>query len=228
MTSIDKMISYALSKWHKVRYSMGPKRLGPDFLDCSSFVYYCLIAGGFLGKNTPIGNTETLFKLKGRVLEEIYDYNKVKRGDIFIKGYEGYSSGVGGHTGIFLDKNTIIHCNATNDTVSINGEDSYISYYLNRKRSLSERYFRPKIKGKKCFKVKDEKWRGICLASCNVRSYPSTKSQIVAVYNKGEIIYYDQVWEGDNYRWISYIGKSKKRRFVAYRDMNYNSWISFK
>lgn len=231
MASVEKMISYAISKWHKVGYSMGPKRLGPDFLDCSSFVYYALIAGGFLAKNHPIGNTETLFKLNGTVLEEVYDYKNVRRGDIFIRGYEGYSSGAYGHTGIFLEKDKIIHCNASNNTVTINGCDSYISSFLRRKRSANERYFRPVIRGinfSKAFKVKDEKWRGICQADCNVRAKPSTSSQIVALYKKGDVIYYDEVWEGGGYRWISYIGYSGKRRFVAYRDMNFNSWISFK
>lgn len=231
MASVDKMIAYAKSKWHRVGYSMGSKRLGPSFLDCSSFVYYALIAGGFLPKNHPIGNTETLFKLKGYVLDEIYDYKNVRRGDIFIKGYEGNSYGAYGHTGIFLDKDVIIHCNASNNTVTINGNDSYISSFLRRKRSACERYFRPRVNNltsSKAFKVKDEKWRGKCLAACNVRAKPSTKSQIVACYKRGDIIYYDEVWQGDGYRWISYIGYSGKRRFVAYRDMAYNSWISFK
>ena len=73
MTSVDRMIAFALSKHHKVTYSMAyPQRLGPESLDCSSFVYYALIAGGFLPNGTRIGNTESLYKLKGRVFREIY------------------------------------------------------------------------------------------------------------------------------------------------------------
>lgn len=230
MGDIGKMLAYARSKWHKVKYSMGPKRYGPDFLDCSSFVYYSLIAGGFLGKNHPIGNTETLYKLKERVLKEIYSHSEIRPGDIFIRGVEGYSNGAYGHTGIFLDKNTIIHCNASNNTVTINGANSYISSFIDRKRSYKERYFRP-MGGisKKVFKVKNEKWRGRTLAVCNVRTSPSLSARIVARYNKNEVIHYDQVYQADGHRWISYIGnQSKKRRYVAYRDMRGNQWISFK
>ena len=86
MTSVDRMIAFALSKHHKVTYSMAyPQRLGPEALDCSSFVYYALMAGDFLPKGTRIGNTESLYKLRGTVLREIYDYRDVRRGDIFIR-----------------------------------------------------------------------------------------------------------------------------------------------
>lgn len=66
----EKMIDFALSKVGRVGYSMAyPARLGPRFYDCSSFVYYALIAGGFLPRGTLIGNTESLYKLKGKIFE---------------------------------------------------------------------------------------------------------------------------------------------------------------
>ncbi|MBS5989492.1 SH3 domain-containing protein, partial [Anaerococcus hydrogenalis] len=45
-----------------------------------------------------------------------------------------------------------------------------------------------------------------------------------------EPIYYDSVYEGDGYRWISYVGKqSKERRFVACRRLSGDTtpWIKF-
>ncbi|WP_373560732.1 peptidoglycan amidohydrolase family protein, partial [Enterococcus faecalis] len=36
-----------------------------------------------------------------------------QRGDIFIWGIRGNSGGEFGHTGIFIDENMIIHCNAS-------------------------------------------------------------------------------------------------------------------
>lgn len=78
--------------------------------------------------------------------------------------------------------------------------------------------------------IKDENWTGITQAVCNVRSAPNTKSEIVAQYLVGEKIYYDQVWEGDGYRWISYVGRqSGKRRFVAFRKLSGDTtpWIKF-
>nr|DAU82964.1 MAG TPA: peptidoglycan hydrolase [Caudoviricetes sp.] len=127
-------------------YSM-VRRYGNPGYDCSSAVYYALIAGGVLPKNTPIGNTETLFKLKGKYLDEIYDYKNVRAGDIFIRGGEGTSAGAGGHTGMFYKKDGIIHSNYTNNGISYNDNGSRIDYFLARKRSPKERYFRPRYPG---------------------------------------------------------------------------------
>lgn len=49
----------------------------------------------------------------------------------------------------------------------------------------------------------------------NVRELPTTKSKTVAQYVKGETIYYDGYIKNDGYVWISYIGKSGNRRYVA-------------
>lgn len=89
-----------------------------------------------------IGNIETLYALKGSVLEEIYSYEQVRPGDIFIRGKEGEILG-GGHTGIFTRKGEIIHYNAYNSTVTINNEISFIRYYLACHRSAWEIYFSP-------------------------------------------------------------------------------------
>lgn len=225
MPSIDKMLAYAKSKHHKVKYSMVyPARLGPEYLDCSSFVYYALIAGEFLPQNTPIGNTETLYKEKGKCLEEIYSYNEIKPGDIFIRGAEGKSSGASGHTGIFLRKGEIIHCNALNNTVTINNESSFLRYYLDCQSSEEERYFRPRAKSELTFVNK--KGKAKVHYATNVRAYPSTNAEIVAVYPPGSTIYYDRLLSVNGYFWLSYIGQtSGKRRYVAYKD-NKNSWIS--
>ena len=226
MTSVDRMIDFALSKHHKVTYSMAyPQRLGPEALDCSSFVYYALIAGGFLPKGARIGNTESLYKLKGRVFREIYDYRDVRRGDIFIRGIEGHSDGAYGHTGIFLRKGSIIHCNYTNNGVSINDETSFIGYYLNCRRSGEERYFRPIGKISPIRGV----WKKGCAlvhAITNVRERPSTNSDIITHYCPGDKIYYDYLLENEGYFWLSYIGRdSGLRRYVAYKDSEGNSWI---
>ena len=231
---------------HKGRYPYSMvRRYGNPGYDCSSSVYYALIAGGVLPKNTPIGNTETLFKLKGKYLDEIYRYKDVRPGDIFIRGGEGTSAGAGGHTGIFYKKDGIVHSNYSNNGISYNSNGSYIGYFLDRRRSKNERYFRPRYPGtgskakvsNKTTKtnqsngkfIKNEKWHGTALADCNVRSAPSTSASIVAKYSPNQVINYDSVYEGDGYRWISYIGGSGKRRYVAYRRLtgNTNPWIKF-
>ena len=78
--------------------------------------------------------------------------------------------------------------------------------------------------------IKYEKWTGVTLDVCNVRSEPNTRAEIVAQYPVGKEINYDQVWEGDGYRWISYIGASSgKRRYVACRRLSGDTtpWIKF-
>lgn len=51
----------------------------------------------------------------------------------------------------------------------------------------------------------------------NVRAEPTTQSEAVAKYHAGEAIRYDRVYVGAGYVWVSYIGRSGKRRYVACR-----------
>ena len=108
MASIENMIKWFKDREGKVTYSMN-SRLGPNSYDCSSAVYFSLIAGGFLSSGTGIGNTDSLFALEGKLLTSI-TRSEVKRGDIFVAGYKGNSGGSDGHTGVFVDSTNIIHC----------------------------------------------------------------------------------------------------------------------
>lgn len=108
MANLEKMIKWMSDRQGKVSYSM-TNRLGPNSYDCSSAVFNAMIAGEVLPSNTFIGNTETLYGLEGSVLLPI-SRSEVKRGDVFVSGVKGQSLGSGGHTGIFLDNSTIIHC----------------------------------------------------------------------------------------------------------------------
>ena len=49
----------------------------------------------------------------------------------------------------------------------------------------------------------------------NIREKPSTSSKIVGSYNRGESVYYDYYIDTEGYRWISWIGASGKRRYMA-------------
>lgn len=143
MIDIDKALK-RMDDHHRSKgyypYSM-VQRYGNPGYDCSSSVYYALKAAGRKSNISWIGNTETLFKEPN--FKEIMDYKDVQAGDIFIRGGEGTSSGAGGHTGMFYKKDGIVHSNYTNNGISYNDNDSYIDYYLDRRRSASERYFRP-------------------------------------------------------------------------------------
>lgn len=76
------------------------------YLDCSSFVLMVMKEVGI--NVNPLGNTETMFGYKGTVFQEI-SRDQVTTGDVFVVGTPGASLGNGGHTGIFLDHDTIIH-----------------------------------------------------------------------------------------------------------------------
>lgn len=110
MPNTENALQYGLNLRGKICYSMS-NRLGIRSMDCSSFVFRALIAVGFLPKDSYIGNTETLFKLKGTLLEEI-SRSQVRRGDLWVAGSEGASLGSSGHTGFFLNdiNGDALHC----------------------------------------------------------------------------------------------------------------------
>lgn len=132
MPDINKMINWMMERKGKVTYSMNA-RLGPASYDCSSAVYFALIAGGFLPPGN-MGNTDSLFgdlEASGwqKVVLNSKGYYDVKRGDIFIWGDRGASGGAAGHTGIFTDdKDTIIHCNYGYNGISVNDHDAIWGY----------------------------------------------------------------------------------------------------
>lgn len=50
-----------------------------------------------------------------------------------------------------------------------------------------------------------------------IREEPSTSSKAVGSYNKGESVIYDYYVDNEGYRWISWVGASGKRRYMAVR-----------
>lgn len=125
--ALDWMYRHHRSK--RYHYGMTTRYGNPNF-DCSSYVYYAPISGGDLPEGSYTGNTEVLFKLKGKYLNEIYSYKDVRPGDIFIRGWESTYAGAGDRKGMFYKKEGIVHSNYTNDGISYNDADGYrlISY----------------------------------------------------------------------------------------------------
>lgn len=92
-----------------MKWNSGNSQVSDGYLDCSSFVTTVLMNLGVEG--VGLGSTETLFGYEGTILQEI-SRDEVTVGDIFVSGIKGQSGGNGGHTGIFLNKNWIIHCSS--------------------------------------------------------------------------------------------------------------------
>lgn len=131
MASIEAMIKWMKDREGKVTYSM-TNRLGPNSYDCSSSVYFSLIAGGFLPSGS-MGNTDTLFgdleRNNWRQVAPVNGNYKVQRGDLFIWGARGASGGASGHTGIFVDSvDNIIHCNYGYNGITTNNHDVIWGY----------------------------------------------------------------------------------------------------
>ena len=64
------------------------------------------------------------------------------------------------------------------------------------------------------------------LTSVKVRAGPSTSSEQVATYTKGESVKYDKVVTGDSRTWISYIASSGNRRYCCAIDKDGSVYVS--
>lgn len=116
----EKAIGWMGLKEGRVSYSMD-YRNGPDSYDCSSSVCSALI---YAGASNPgwLLNTEYmhdwLIQNGYQLIAENADWASL-RGDVFIWGMRGQSAGAGGHTGIFIDPDNIIHCNYARNNITI-------------------------------------------------------------------------------------------------------------
>lgn len=66
----------------------------------------------------------------------------------------------------------------------------------------------------------------VLVDALNVRTEPNTQSEIVATYKRNEKINYDKVYITNKYVYISYVGASGSRRYVASRIVNGKRYLS--
>lgn len=127
--NIETAIAWMRAREGQVSYSMDDRN-GPDSYDCSSSIYYALRDGGASSAGWAV-NTEYehqwLMDNGYTLIAENTPWD-AQRGDIFIWGRKGYSSGAGGHTGMFVDENNIIHCNYRYDGITVNDHDDIWLY----------------------------------------------------------------------------------------------------
>ncbi|WP_099776207.1 peptidoglycan amidohydrolase family protein [Streptococcus suis] len=134
--NLETSIRWMSDRIGKVSYSMD-YRNGPNSYDCSSAVYYALMAGGAISAGWAV-NTEYMHDWlirNGYVLVAENKPFNAQRHDVFIWGKRGYSSGEGGHTGIFVDNVNIIHCNFKRNGITIDDYNKVsrgMYYYLYR------------------------------------------------------------------------------------------------
>ena len=122
--NIEVAIAWMKAREGKVSYSMD-YRDGDDSYDCSSSVYYALRSAGASSAGWAV-NTEYehdwLIKNGYELISENTEC-EAQRGDVFIWGRKGASAGAGGHTGIFVDSENIIHCNYRYNGITVNNHD---------------------------------------------------------------------------------------------------------
>lgn len=122
--NIENAIAWMKARQGRVSYSM-EERDGDSSYDCSSSVYYALRSAGAVSAGWAV-NTEYehdwLIKNGYELIAENTECD-AQRGDVFIWGRKGASAGAGGHTGIFVDSDNIIHCNYRYDGITVNSHD---------------------------------------------------------------------------------------------------------
>lgn len=124
---LEKALSWFYDRKGRVVYSMRDRN-GPESYDCSSSEYHALIEAGLLPSTVAIGNTDSLFNDLERhgfvqVAEQSDGSIPTQRGDVFIWGIRGRSSGDFGHTGMFVDADNIIHCSSGYNGIAISNHD---------------------------------------------------------------------------------------------------------
>ena len=127
--NIETAIAWMRARQGQVSYSMDDRN-GPDSYDCSSSIYYALTSAGAASAGWAVNTEYEHDWLKKNGYELISENTPwdAQRGDVFIWGRRGYSSGAGGHTGIFVDSDNIIHCNYRFDGITVNDHDDIWLY----------------------------------------------------------------------------------------------------
>lgn len=104
-SKIELFVKWMKSREGKVRYSQA-RREGPNYYDCSSSVSSAAKFAGLFPKSVGLPTTGILWAWgnAGTYFHQI-NQSEIQYGDIFVSRHNGK-----GHTGVILDKNTIIHC----------------------------------------------------------------------------------------------------------------------
>ena len=185
-----------------IKYSMYGSRTGTDGTgDCSGVLYAALVSAG-TAKSTYPPSTETLHAYLISHGYELHAENRAwvaKRGDIFIWGKKGQSAGAGGHTGIFIDGNNVIHCNYNRNGVTIDDHDII---WLNAGRMYFYVY---RLKNNQAQQTPAKGFGKLKTYTLNttVRLYtkPSTKAPMIAQLGKGDVVKFNDIVIAEGRLW---------------------------
>ena len=174
----ENAIAWMKARQGRVSYSM-EERDGDDSYDCSSSVYYALRSAGAVSAGWAV-NTEYehnwLINNGYELISENTPWD-AQRGDVFIWGRKGASAGAGGHTGIFIDENNIIHCNYAYNGISVNDHDERW-YYAGQPYFYIYRLTNPNAQPKEPKKGWQQDDKGYWYARAN-GSYPKAEFEYI-------------------------------------------------
>lgn len=227
--NIENAIAWMRARQGNVTYSMD-HRDGPYSYDCSSSVYYALREAGAVSAGWAV-NTEYehdwLIKNGYELISENQPWD-AKRGDIFIWGRRGYSSGAGGHTGMFVDSDNIIHCNYARNGITVNDHDD-IWYSAGSPYFYAYRLTNPKAQPKEVKKGWQSDDKGDWYARAN-GSYPKSEFEYIEENKswfyfdaKGYCVKSDWVFHTDG-KW--YYFEEDGYMVTSWRKIN-NKWYYF-
>lgn len=199
--NIETAIAWMQARKGNVSYSM-TSRDGDDSYDCSSSVYYALRSAGAVSAGWAV-NTEYEHQWLINNGYELISENTpwdAQRGDVFIWGRKGYSSGAGGHTGIFVDSDNIIHCNYRYDGITVNDHDD-IWLYAGRPYYYVYRLTNPNAQPEKPKKGWQKDDAGYWFARAN-GTYP--KAQFEYIEENQSWFYFDESGYMYSEKWLKH------------------------
>lgn len=188
------------------------------------------ILGKFFGKSIWGNAIDLLTSAKQAGYTVINDAPNVnpKAGDIFVMQTYGH---IYGHTGLVIadsDGYTIKtieqNVDGNANALSVGGPARYVTRKFNQWDGKIIGWIRPPysdtpvqaVGNAPAGKLKDESGTfTVNVALLNVRDKPSKTGKAVAQYGKGMTINYDSVYVGDGYIWVSYLSRTRARRYIA-------------
>lgn len=211
MSITETLINYMYSlKAKGITYSMVGSRTGRDGTgDCSGTIYAGLVAAGLPTLQYPF-STESEHSYLLNNGYELIAYNKdwtAKRGDIFIWGEKGSSNGAGGHTGVFIDADNIIHTNYGYNGTTVNNYNTIYNYnlpngvYVYRLKNQNQAA-KPSAPTTTNDGWTKESATFVCGERLPLSKDIDPNSAAVAWLNKGDTVKYDAYKIANGYVWI--------------------------
>lgn len=228
MTSANEIVQYAINLANS---GMGVDKDGCYGTQCADLP--CFIAKNWFGIDLWGNAIDLLSSAKGHGWEVHLmptDVNP-KAGAIFVMHSIAYDGVDYGHTGLVIEDSNGYSMKTVEQNIDGNVDSLIVggpARFNNRDFTNVAGWFYPPYGGEAKPKetttipsineielIKENGTFTVDVNAINVRREPNLKSEIVATYKKGESVTYDSKGSANGYRWISYVGGSGKRNYMA-------------